>query len=212
MHQPSFLLHLTSHLSPLTSHHSPLTTFIKDPRYKSVRGVLLFLLITYLIHISFRFWAIHLHYFPIEGLFASASLFMENLVFKQTHYVMAHLLQLSIIIRDHSFWFPNKKGIIISEGCTGLKQFIQVSLLFLIYPGPWKHKAWFIPAGIILMHITNILRITLLGIAIDFNLPATHFIHSYILRPLFYVVIFGMWWIWEEKIRPRHNLSDSVTL
>ncbi len=180
-----------------------LTRLRKAPEYRSVRGVVLFIVITLIIHISFRFWVHHLHYFPIERLYAGASVFMENLVFQQANWVLTRILQIPVKTYDLSLWFTNNKGIIIGDGCTGLKQIIQVSLLFLIYPGPWKHKAWFIPAGILVMHITNIVRITLLGIAINLNLPGIHFLHSYILRLLFYIVIFGLWWIWDEKIVRR---------
>jgi exosortase/archaeosortase family protein len=136
---------------------------------------------------------------------------MENLVFQQAHWVLTRVLQIQIKTFDLSLWFSNNNGIIVGDGCTGLKQFIQVFLLFLIYPGPWKHKAWFIPTGILVMHITNIVRITLLGIAMNLNFPKIHFIHSYILRLLFYVVIFALWWIWEEKIRTRHVTNQNPT-
>ena len=177
--------------------------FRQDPEIKNLRGIFLFILITLLIHVSYRFWANTLHYYPISDLFAGATLFMENVVLRQSYWIITHVLQIPTILQDHTMWFSAKWGILISEGCTGLKQIIQVLLLFLIYPGPWKHKAWFIPSGIILIHFTNIIRITLLAIAMKLDLPAIHFIHSYPLRLFFYVVIFGLWWIWAEKICPK---------
>ncbi len=128
---------------------------------------------------------------------------MEDVVLRQSYWVITHIMQIPTVLRDHTMWFPNKWGIVINEGCTGLKQIIQVLLLFLIYPGPFKHKAWFIPSAIILIHLTNITRITLLAIAMNFNLPHIQFIHTYPLRFLFYVVIFGLWVIWVEKITPK---------
>ena len=175
----------------------------KDPAFMSLRGIFLFVIITLLIHISYRFWAITMNYYPIGGWFTRATLFMEDLVLHQSYWVIAHFLQIPTVLQDHTLQFPAKYGIIISDGCTGLKQIIQVLLLFLIYPGPLKHKAWFIPAGIILIHLTNITRITLLAIAMNLNLPSIHFIHTYPLRLFFYVVIFGLWWIWVEKITPK---------
>lgn len=177
----------------------------KDPRFKSLRGILLFFIITILIHFSFRFWAYTMNYYPIGAWFTSATLFMEDLVLRQSYWVITHLLQIPTILQDHTLLFPAKWAIDITEGCTGLKQIIQVLLLFLIYPGPLKHKAWFIPACIILIHFTNITRITLLAIAMNLNLPSIHFIHTYPLRVFFYVVIFGLWWIWVEKITPKER-------
>ncbi len=170
------------------------------PRIISLRGVFLFFLITILIHVSYRFWANTLHYYPIRGVFTGAILFMEDVVLRQSYWIITHILQIPTLLQDHTMWFPTKWGIVISEGCTGLKQIIQVLFLFLIYPGPLKHKAWFIPAGIILIHLTNIFRITLLAVAMNLNLPHIQFIHTYPLRFFFYIVIFGLWWIWVEKI------------
>ena len=181
----------------------------KDREYKSVRSIFLFIFITVLIHISYRFWANSMHFYPISGLFAKATLFMEDLVLQQSYWVIVHILQIPTLLQDHTMWFSSKWGILISEGCTGLKQIIQVLLLFLIYPGPWKHKAWFIPSGIILIHITNIIRITLLAVAMKLNFPAIHFIHSYPLRLFFYVVIFILWWIWAEKICPKGRIEKN---
>lgn len=172
----------------------------KDPAFKSLRGIFLFVIITVLIHISYRFWANTLNYYPIREFFTAATNFMEDAVLHQSSWVIVNVLQIPTVIQGNVMWFSAKWGIAITEGCTGIKQIIQVLLLFLIYPGPWKRKAWFIPAGIIIIHLTNIIRITLLAIAMKLDLPAIHFIHSYPLRLFFYVVIFGLWWIWEEKI------------
>ena len=185
-----------------------LKTIRENPYVNKLRGVFLFVLITLVIHFSFRFWAHTLHYFPIREAFTQASLFMEDVVLQQSSWFIIHVLRIPTTLQDHTMWFQNHGGILISSGCTGLKQIIQVLLLFLIYPGPLKHKAWFIPSGIVIIHMTNILRIILLALAIISDLPHIEFIHTYILRPLFYVVIFFMWWIWAEKIAHEGRKSS----
>jgi exosortase/archaeosortase family protein len=175
-------------------------TIRRDPAFKSLRGIFLFVTITVLIHVLYRFWANTLNYYPIREFFTAATFFMEDVVLHQSSWIIVNVLQIPTFILGNVMWFSAKWGIAITEGCTGIKQIIQVLLLFLIYPGPWKHKAWFIPSGIIIIHITNVIRITLLAIAMKLNFPEIHFIHSYPLRLFFYVVIFGLWWIWEEKI------------
>jgi exosortase/archaeosortase family protein len=184
----------------------------KKPEYTGLRGVLLFIVITILIHFSFRFWAHTLHYFPISDFFYWITNLMEDMVFKHSNWVITHILRVKTVLNDHTIYLNDNWGIIISEGCTGLKQFIQVFLLFLIYPGPWKHKLWFIPAGMILMHLTNILRISLLAEAMKWNLPHIHFIHNYPLRFLFYIGIFALWWLWAEKISKKKPDEKSSGL
>jgi len=187
-------------------------TLKQNRPYQSLKGIIAFIIITLSIHLCYRFWAYTVHYFPITEIFLRASAFMENSVIKQTSWMIVHILRTPIILEDHTIWLPNQWGISIGEGCTGLKQFIQVFLLFLIYPGPWKHKLWFIPAGIIIIHITNITRITLLALSMNLNLPHIHFIHNQILRIFFYIVIFAMWYFWAEKICKKKPEEKSPGL
>jgi exosortase/archaeosortase family protein len=128
---------------------------------------------------------------------------MENVVVRQSDWLIVHILQISTSVHGKTLCLPNNWNLIIGEGCSGVKQITQVLVLFLLYPGPWKHKAWFIPASMLIIHFTNVLRITLLGLATDLNLSGIHFIHNQILRVFFYLVIFGLWLLWEEKFVKR---------
>jgi exosortase/archaeosortase family protein len=73
----------------------------------------------------------------------------------------------------------------------------------LFFPGPWIHKLWFIPLGLIITHLVNVFRIDSLVIILDYYPQHWHFTHDYILRPFFYVVMFGLWVFWVEKITPQ---------
>ena len=172
---------------------------IQDPRFRGIRGVLLFIIITLGIHVAYKIW-IRFDYFPITLIFNKTILHMRGVVFDQSRWAITHILKIQTTVRDGTLWFNTGWGIVIGEGCTGLKQMTQVLLLFLIYPGPWKHKLWFIPLGMVIIHVTNIIRISMLAVAMNMNLHGIHFIHDQILRVFFYLVIFAMWVFWEEKI------------
>jgi exosortase/archaeosortase family protein len=146
---------------------------------------------------------INLHYFPVHDFYSRVILEMEGIVSKQSCWVITSVLQIPSSLANQTIKLSNSWGITIGEGCTGLKQTIQALLLFLIYPGLWKHKAWFIPLSVIIIHLTNISRIVLLAIAMNLNFPSISFIHGTILRFLFYGVIFALWYIWENKIRTQ---------
>ncbi len=45
-------------------------------------------------------------------------------------------------------WFSNNGYVGVNESCSGLKQFYQIAVLFILFPGPWKHKLWYIPIWI----------------------------------------------------------------
>lgn len=94
---------------------------------------------------------------------------------------------------------PVTRFLIIDHTCSGLKQFYQALVLFLLYPGPRKHKPWFIPGVIVAMHLTNILRIVILGITMLHAYQHWDFVHDWVVRPMFYVVLFGLWVLWEQR-------------
>lgn len=102
--------------------------------------------------------------------------------------------------------FANNKALYVAESCSGLKQFFQVAVLFLFYPGPWRHKVWFIPVGFIAIHLINIVRVVLLSLWMANDIPFWDFAHNWIMRPMYYVVIFVLWYIWNEFYY-RKNLT-----
>jgi exosortase/archaeosortase family protein len=94
----------------------------------------------------------------------------------------------------------NHHAMNVNESCSGFKQMWQVLVLFLFFPGPWKHKLWFIPMGMFSMFLVNVLRIVGLSFAMIYWPEQWDFIHLWILRPFYYVVIFILWVLWVEKV------------
>ena len=84
----------------------------------------------------------------------------------------------------------------IGDPCNGLGLFAVFSLFVLAYPGPWRHKAWFVPMGLLTIHFINALRIVALCIVVTIDYELLNFNHDY----TFYVVIYGwvflLWWVW----------------
>jgi exosortase/archaeosortase family protein len=108
--------------------------------------------------------------------------------------------------------FENNKALMVAETCSGLKQFFQVAVLFLLYPGPWRHKIWFIPLGFAAIHLTNIFRVLFLSLWMAYDVPNWNFAHDWIMRPMYYVVIFLLWYIWNESRRKlERNRENEVS-
>jgi exosortase/archaeosortase family protein len=132
-----------------------------------------------------------------------ASAFFINVLYEQSTWVVTHILNIKITEIKNGYYCENGAGLVINEGCSGIKQILQFAVLMLIFPGPWKHKAWFIPLGMFIVHLTNVLRIVLITIVIE-HWPANfQTAHDTYLRVMFYVVIFALWLFWVEKIAVR---------
>lgn len=174
---------------------------IKKYKLYVLKDVALFIIITLVIHYSFRFWANQTHYWPIEQTMWKANDVMSQIVFDQSVWLVDNILRIPITTEYRTLLFENTGFITINHGCSGLKQILQFLLLMLVFPGPWKHKAWFIPMGILLVHFTNLFRITGLAV-ITITIPEHwDFAHDNVFRPFFYVVIFSLWVWWVEKFR-----------
>ena len=174
--------------------------FFTDTRWEKIRAVFWFCVITIAIHVLWRFWAIYLDYFPIKGGMVAISEFLVNQVYDQSLWVVKNIFRIRVEAIANAMYCENGAGIMVVESCSGVKQIMQFAILMLIFPGPWRHKSWYIPLGIIIVHLTNILRISLLVVVAKHSPENIEYAHDNWLRIMFYVVIFILWLIWVEKI------------
>jgi exosortase/archaeosortase family protein len=149
----------------------------------------------------------------------SSGLYLAEKVFTASKWVLETLGvnivtydQLSIDggFRKNVIYYPENNGYVaVNLSCSGLKQFYQWVFLMLLYPGPSKHKAWFIPAGLVIIHIVNIFRIVGMTF-VTIHLPQQwDMIHDYVMRPFFYVVMFALWVWWNEKFYLKAKAAKS---
>ena len=125
-------------------------------------------------------------------------------------WINEHVLGLDVIRRGALIILPGYGYVEIIEDCSGTKQFYQILVLFLLFPGPWRHKIWYIPMSIILMHFTNVFRIVFLTLSLKWFPDKWDFIHLWIMRPMFYVVLFALWIIWVEFFEnPKKIISND---
>lgn len=84
-------------------------------------------------------------------------------------------------------------------GCTGIKQGYIFFCLIAFYRGSWRDKLWYIPAGLLVIYLFNLLRIALIVAILDKHPHQFELWHEYITKYLFYLLIFGMWVVWDER-------------
>lgn len=175
--------------------------FLKKKEIKPLVDVALFIIITYSLH--WLWWNFFWKYGKNDGIFS----FLPQIGAWLAHQVFLHssaildFIGYKHLAYDNIIRFPNVGAVEVLPSCSGLKQFYQILFLFLLFPGPWKHKAWYIPAALLVMYFVNVMRIVILSMVL-FPWPEHwDFIHLWILRPGFYVVIFGQWVLWNEKFR-----------
>lgn len=189
----------------IKNYYSKYLIFEQKNNLSSFREVAIFAFIILAVHFSYNFLSIKFGFkiFGIEILPASLfELFARNLQTVSV-WVLRDVIGMKITEVNNVIYISNYGYIAINHSCSGLKQYIQFASLMLLYPGPWKHKTWFIPAGLFIIYLVNVLRIVGLGFVVKVDATYFELIHTYVFRPIFYIVIFFMWVIWVEKIKNR---------
>ena len=90
-------------------------------------------------------------------------------------------------------------GVWIGDPCNGFSLFALFLIFMITYPGPIKHKLWYIPVGLILIHVINAMRIAALAIIVDVNIDWLYFNHNYTFNIVVYSLVFILWYIWAKK-------------
>ncbi len=149
--------------------------------------------------IDFRGNKILLFYgFDVTSFF---SVFTDWLV-SSVYWLLSVFSSAAFAVKNHSIELVSQgESIGIVWSCTGIKQAIFFILLVLCYPKQSLHKIWFIPAGVAVVFLINILRITGIVWLCDVNMNNFETLHE-LSKYIFYAILYGMWILWDWKIVP----------
>lgn len=101
-----------------------------------------------------------------------------------------------------SFFMNGKYAISLEEGCNGISVMILFVSFLLGFGGKWKDLIWFIPLGLFLIHLSNILRLFfLMYLNTEWGATAFHFFHKYGFTVVIYVGVFALWVWWTARNR-----------
>ncbi len=110
--------------------------------------------------------------------------------------------------REH-FGVLGSAGVTIGAPCDGIVLFALFVVFMISYPGPFKHKAWFLPLGLVLIHGLNVLRVTALALIVFHKEEWFSFNHDYTFTLIVYAAVFGLWWIWITKFAtPKKSMQS----
>jgi exosortase family protein XrtF len=95
--------------------------------------------------------------------------------------------------------FNDQSIVSVYEGCNGVNTMI-IFVAFIISLGHLnKRMLWFIPLGLVLIHMANLARIGLLFL-VTIKLPNyVYFTHKYLFTAIIYGVVFVLWLWWVRS-------------
>ena len=98
-----------------------------------------------------------------------------------------------------------RSAVSVGGECGGLELLVLFAGFIIAYGGNRKALLWFIPVGLAIIILLNILRISSLA-AIALHYPQyLDFNHKYTFVIIVYAAIFAMWWIWINKFAYQHE-------
>ncbi len=98
----------------------------------------------------------------------------------------------------------------IGAPCDGFALLILFFSFIVAFPGPSIHKIWYIPVGLLLIHLINALRVVALVLIVKANPEWLSFNHDYTFTILVYAFVFLLWWIWVNKFSPLKKQAAST--
>ncbi|RYU80293.1 exosortase X [Hymenobacter persicinus] len=88
----------------------------------------------------------------------------------------------------------------VGNPCNGLVLYALFAGFVLAFPGPWRRKLWFIPLGIALIYVLNIVRVGALAINHLYYHESVDFNHHYTFTFIVYACIFLLWMLWARRL------------
>jgi exosortase family protein XrtF len=90
-------------------------------------------------------------------------------------------------------------GLWIGDNCNAIALFALFAGFIISFPGSWKKKLLYIPIGIVIIEILNVLRVVALAMLDTYSRKWTEFNHTYTFTIIIYGCIFLLWIIWVNR-------------
>ncbi|MFZ4784648.1 MAG: exosortase X [Flavobacteriales bacterium] len=110
--------------------------------------------------------------------------------------------------RSH-FGVEGTSGVTIGAPCDGIVLFALFTVFMISYPGPIKHKLWFTPLGLLIIHVLNIARVTGLALIVYYNEGWLAFNHDYTFTIFVYAVVFALWLVWINRFAKPKSTTNA---
>ncbi len=138
----------------------------------------------------------------ISGIITSAEFILKALGYKTFARLQSIDFQLVGIDGSNGVW--------VGPNCNAITLFTLFSVFIIAYPGYQKGKLWYIPLGILCIHLLNIIRVVALAL-IAFYLPPEYlsFNHTYTFTFIIYAFIFMLWMIWINKFSNKTTAGKN---
>jgi exosortase/archaeosortase family protein len=174
---------------------------------RPLNGLLIFLLLATATVGLWKLFRLDEHLF---NLLLPVQNFLIGIQAPVTYWIVTRVFAIPATFNIDTLYFMNGQALQEQPLCTALKQVFQMTLILILYPGPWKHKLWYIPVSSFFLLISAVIHLLILAVTLA-EIPEHYsFMHLYISRWFFFGVYFLIWLYWEEKFSRQSNNKPVV--
>jgi exosortase family protein XrtF len=99
--------------------------------------------------------------------------------------------------------------IAVFEGCNSINVMIVFIVFIISYSGSIKSMIKFIPLGLVIIYMMNLLRVTVLFWVAYYFPNKLYFFHKYLFTAIIYLVVFGLWYEWIRRVKNESGVSSN---
>lgn len=98
----------------------------------------------------------------------------------------------------------------VFEGCNGINVMIVFVAFLFAFGGSVKDMTVFLPLGLTIIHLFNLLRISLLFFLALNNYSQFYYYHKYLFTATLYCVVFGLWALWVMRFNENRGIKATA--
>jgi exosortase family protein XrtF len=109
-----------------------------------------------------------------------------------------------------SIWLDKVYAVSVEEGCNGVNIMILFAAFVVGFGGRIKNMLWFIPLGLLFVHLANIGRLLLLSLLnVEWDGRGFHFFHKYGFTAVLYLAILVLWYLWVMHLNGKTAVKSK---
>lgn len=189
-------------------------------KYKKLNTLYVFIIHAILLYVAFRVFYIILRDISfVDMLYEYFAYHLSNILLYGSKLLLTIMGFNSEILPDqHVIRLEGTSGIYLNRGCLGRNLMVLFAGFIIVFPGRIKSKLWYIPFGLFLISIINILRISGLSLTLYYY-PEGYdkYDHHALFNYVVYIAIFFMWFFWIRRYskyqkKKKYGNKKPVTL
>ncbi len=112
--------------------------------------------------------------------------------------------------RPNVLLYEGDKAVLsVFEGCNGINVMIVFVAFLFAFGGDRKRLLLFLAAGILILHLANILRVSLLFLLARSDSDQFYYYHKYFFTATLYLFVFALWYVWVTRFYDKRSAKSA---